>query len=67
VTYGSILSVVPEPLKMASLPVACMAATIAEGAANMMYQSHAENNPEGIDAPVPSTETSWSLRFASIF
>ena len=39
--YDRILSVVPDPLSIASLPVAWMAATIAEGAAVMVYQHHA--------------------------
>ena len=63
----TLLSVPPDPLKIASRPVDCIAATIAEGAANEdQYQVLCCRSGEE-NRPVPSMLTSWSLRFASTF
>lgn len=47
VTYSFLPLEAPEPLRMASLPVACMAATMAEGGANIRINAAAPDKTQG--------------------
>jgi len=59
----------PEPLSIASRPVAWMAATIADGAAimdDLWVQIHHPHPPwQPALIPVPSTDTNWSSTLGS--
>lgn len=63
-----ILFEAPDPRRIASLPVAWIASTIADGAAGGAAQSvYTHISGKQFALPVPLTDTSWSFRLPSTF